>query len=44
MPLFRGTGGSGDASTDAYASQVATSAQTATTLSLIHISEPTRPY
>jgi hypothetical protein len=24
MPLFRGTGGSGDASTDAYASQVAT--------------------
>ena len=31
MPLFRGTGGSGDASTDAYASQVATNAQTATT-------------
>ena len=31
MPLFRGTGGSGDASTDAYASEVATSAQTATT-------------
>ena len=31
MPIFRGTGGSGDASTDAYASEVATSAQTATT-------------
>lgn len=31
MPIFRGTGGSGDASTDAYASQVATDAQTATT-------------
>ena len=31
MPIFRGDGGSGDASTDAYASQVATNAQTATT-------------
>ena len=31
MPIFRGTGGSGDASTNAYASEVATSAQTATT-------------
>ena len=31
MPIFRGTGGSGDASTDAFASQVSTDAQTATT-------------
>ncbi len=31
MPIFRGDGGSGDASTDAYASQVALDAQTATT-------------
>ena len=31
MPIYRGTGGSGDASTDAYASQVATYANTATT-------------
>ena len=31
MPIYRGDGGSGDASTDAYASQVATDAQTATT-------------
>ena len=31
MLLYRGDGGSGDASTDAYASQVALDAQTATT-------------
>ena len=31
MPIYRGDGGSGDASTDAYASQVAQNAQTATT-------------
>jgi hypothetical protein len=31
MPLYRGDGGAGDASTDAYASQIATYAQTATT-------------
>jgi hypothetical protein len=31
MPIFRGIGGSGDSSTDAYASQVAFDAQTATT-------------
>ena len=31
MPIYRGDGGSGDASTDAYASQVAQDAQTATT-------------
>ena len=30
MPIYRGDGGSGDASTDAYASQVAQNAQTAT--------------
>ena len=30
MPIYRGSGGSGDASTDAYASQVATYANTAT--------------
>lgn len=30
MPIYRGTGGSGDASTDAYASQVAEYANTAT--------------
>jgi len=31
MPIFRGTGGSGNASTDAYASGIAEDAQTATT-------------
>ena len=31
MPLYRGDGGAGDATTDAYASQIATYAQTATT-------------
>lgn len=31
MPIFRGTGGSGNASTDAYASEISTHAQTATT-------------
>ena len=31
MPLYRGSGGAGDASTDAYASQIAQYAQTATT-------------
>ena len=31
MPIYRGEGGSGDASTDAYASQIAVYAQTATT-------------
>jgi hypothetical protein len=31
MPIYRGVGGSGDATTDAYASQVALDAQTATT-------------
>ena len=31
MPIYRGDGGSGDSSTDAYASQIATYAQTATT-------------
>ena len=31
MPIFRGTGGSGNATTDAYASGIATDAQTATT-------------
>ena len=31
MPIYRGDGGSGDSSTDAYASQVAQDAQTATT-------------
>ena len=31
MPIFRGTGGAGDASTDAFASQINTDAQTATT-------------
>lgn len=31
MPIYRGTGGAGDSSTDAYASQIAAYAQTATT-------------
>jgi len=31
LPIYRGDGGSGDASTDAYASQIAEYAQTATT-------------
>ena len=31
MAIFRGDGGSGDSSTDAYASQIAVYAQTATT-------------
>ena len=31
MPIYRGTGGAGDSSTDAYASQIAVYAQTATT-------------